>query len=153
MTIERWKIHSSPSSLSACLSFYAPNEPEMEKEIRSTFVTCEPTPDQFKENILNELELLTRYCANDVKGTKIVFSKIFPLYLDQYPSSISFFGSLIMGSPQVGVDTNLFDQNFNQENLIFEEKKKYINQRLAYIAQEVIFATVIRVMTHSIVIR
>ena len=107
----------------------------MEKEIRNTFVTTEP--QEFVDKISNELEVLTKYCANDVKATKLVFEKLFPLYLDQYDSPISFYGSLIMGKPLVHVNQDLFDENFKAENSVFEEKMTYISQRLGILAQKV----------------
>ena len=53
----------------------------------------------------------------DVKATADVFSKVFPLYCDQYESPISFYGSLIMGKAKIFVDQELFHEYVDRLDL------------------------------------
>ena len=104
--VDKWKRHSSLNNLADCLNFYCPQEPSIDKSIRNVFVTAKK--DEFQKKIVGDLDTLIAYCAGDVEATAKVFSKVFPLYCDQYESPISFYGSLVMGKTKLFVNEELF---------------------------------------------
>ena len=70
-----------------------------------------------------------------VQATLSVFRNLYPIYLDQYPNPINFYGSLIMGSPRLAVSKPSFDAALADTNSSYEEKNTIFNTKLAKLCQ------------------
>ena len=64
-----------------------------------------------------------------------MFRNVYPIYLDQYPNPINFYGSLIMGSPRLAVCKSSFDTALSDANSSYEEKNQVFNTKLAKLCQ------------------
>lgn len=85
-----WENVSSLSSLAEVGWLYCGID--LSKEPRGDFMKLTP------EQIRADLDSYISYCAQDVRVTHSVFTKVLPLFLQQCPHPVSFAGMSVMGS-------------------------------------------------------
>ena len=91
------------SDLSKATHKFYCNRDILDKETRNIFVKGSVN------DIMKNRKMLLEYNFDDVYATAEVFAKVFPIYISQYPSPVSLFGTMIMGK----VRNELANQEFS----------------------------------------
>eukprot|EP01135_Chromosphaera_perkinsii_P011811 Nk52_evm2s2506 gene=Nk52_evmTU2s2506 len=120
ITSGSWREKTSMNSLKEVYSLHCGGT--MDKEARDLFVTgtLQEIRDNFQE--------LTTYCANDCLATYEVLCKLFPKYREQCPHPVSFAGMLEMGSMYLPIDEEwnkyieTCDRTYQESNSSFASK-------------------------------
>lgn len=93
------------------------------------FVTGEP------EEIINDFQKLTQYCAKDTKATFEVFVKLFELFLTRFEHPATLGGMLEMSTMYLPINQNWFKYIKNCENA-FNDSENVLKKLLERSANE-----------------
>lgn len=75
------------------------------------------------------------YCANDVKATYEVFSKILPEFLDYAPHPVTFAGMLEMGTSYLPIDDS-WERYLQNSNETYEDLENEMKNTLIKLAED-----------------
>lgn len=122
---EPWAELSSLNSLSEVLKLYCGLT--LEKSARNTFVNG--TIQEIKDDFQN----LTTYCANDVLATFNVIKEMWPLFKERFPHPVTLAGMLELSVAYLPVNSNwkMYLQNAQQTYDDLENESKFLLMRKA----------------------
>ncbi|CCE94246.1 DNA-directed DNA polymerase gamma MIP1 TDEL_0H03870 [Torulaspora delbrueckii] len=96
----------------------------MNKEPREFFSTTD------KNDIINNFQQLTNYCATDVEVTSKVFDKVFPLFLEKCPHPVSFGALRSLSSCILPTRHNKWDTYLKSSEKVYQESKQDIEKKI-----------------------
>lgn len=125
---EDWKKVSSMNNLNDVYQLHCGGEP-LEKSKRNVFVegTMGDVREQFQD--------LMSYCANDVKATLEVFTKLWPEFQERFPHPVTLAGMLEMGSAYLPVNS-AWPRYIQQANSTYDEMQRELKKLLIKLADE-----------------
>lgn len=109
---ESWQQHSSLNSLNEVYKLYC--KAELSKSDRDIFVKGS------LQDINKDFQNLMTYCANDVKATTEVLTKLWPLFLERFPHPVTLAGILELGTSYLPVNSN-WKRYLDTSNEIYED--------------------------------
>lgn len=123
----QWQDISSTNSLAEVASLYCGIT--LPKELRNFFAD-----GTSREGILERLDDLMGYCAQDVAVTHSVFSKVLPAFREACPHPATFAGVLGLGSPILPVDDE-WKEYQKRCNVQYEEALSGVRSALVDLAE------------------
>jgi len=129
-----WRDFGTLNSLKDVYEFYCRKSDKsltsLSKEDRNVFV--EGTLDDIRADIQN----LISYCAKDVKATRQVFLKQWPLFLERCPHPVTLAGMLEMSIMYLPVNGNNWNTYIKSAEESFDELNQQIITSLATLASQ-----------------
>lgn len=125
-----WDNVSSLNNLNDVYKLYCDSKEGIDKDPRDIFVkgSLQDVHDNFND--------LTDYCANDVSVTLKILKSLFPVFAKRFPSPITLAGMLEMSVMYLPVNRKTWERYLNESQTIYHEFKEEINQTLKDIACE-----------------
>ena len=127
ISLKNWKDVTSANSLADVARLHCGIE--MDKEIRTDFMTSDP--QHIRDNLADYLD----YCANDVSVTHRVYTVTLPAFLTACPHPISFAGILTMGSSFLTVDQN-WESYLEKAETVYREMEETVELKLRKLAED-----------------
>ncbi|KAH8830248.1 hypothetical protein DL96DRAFT_1668176 [Flagelloscypha sp. PMI_526] len=126
-TEKRWEELTSANSLRDVAKLHCGIE--VDKEIRSDFMTCS------REDILRGINDYLAYNIGDVSVTHSVYKAAFPEFMARCPHPVSFAGILTMGSSILPVN-NEWENYLEQAERVFQEMANGVKENLKAVAEK-----------------
>ncbi|XP_033634146.1 DNA polymerase subunit gamma-1-like [Asterias rubens] len=124
-----WLHKSSPNNLADVYALYSRDDERLDKSQRDTFIsgTMEEVRDNFQE--------LVSYCAKDVEATHIVFTHLFPKFLERFQHPVTFAAMLEMGQAYLPVNHN-WDRYLRESQETYEVLQQEMKLALMHLAND-----------------
>ncbi|XP_058127689.1 DNA polymerase subunit gamma-1, mitochondrial [Anopheles ziemanni] len=117
---EEWLEQASLNNLADVYALYCDGATLTGKSRRNTFV------DGTLEDVSADFNNLMAYCADDVRATRAVLARLWPLFRERFPHPATLAGMLEMGSAYLPVNDNwthyLTEADLSYEDLDLEAK-------------------------------
>ncbi|XP_050076357.1 DNA polymerase subunit gamma-1, mitochondrial [Anopheles maculipalpis] len=118
-----WSEQSSLNNLADVYALYCGGG-KLAKTKRDTFV------EGSLEDVRSEFNSLMSYCAEDVRATKAVLHRLWPLFRERFPHPATLVGMLEMGSAYLPVNSN-WTRYLTEADLAFEDLDLEVKHQLA----------------------
>ncbi|KAL3229711.1 DNA polymerase gamma [Nakaseomyces bracarensis] len=103
---------------------------KMDKTLRDYFAA----PD--KQEIIDNFDLLVKYCAGDVVATSKIFDKLLPSFLEKCPHPVSFAGLKALSSCVLPTDYNKWQNYIKTSEGKYQESKTLIEDKIVQIIED-----------------